>query len=55
MCIGNTEHKERKNNKTAMQFYYMRIGNVEHKERINGETAMQFTICVLGIRNINRG
>ena len=55
MRIGNTEHKERKNNKTAMQFYYMRIGNVEHKERKNNETARRFTICGLGIQNPKRG
>jgi len=49
MRIGNVEHKERKNNKTAMRVYYMRIENVEHKERINDETAMRFAICGLGM------
>ena len=45
MRIGNVEHKERKNNKTAMRVYFIRIENAEHKERINNETAMRFVGC----------
>ena len=54
MCIGNVEHKERINNKTAMRVYFIRIGNAEYKERINSETAMRFTIYGLGMQSTKR-